>query len=386
MTKQLNFTGIGGYSQAATPRIIPYFTTDTYATIIGAGYLNTVEGHDQLLSTDIINASFSGGSGFFTVSIASDKTITIAAQESPGNVTLPVVSGHFTVFSGTTGLIADLGYLPSNAAKTTVVMANAATVANHLMVSTDTAGTVGNKTGTAINDGSLQAGRDTVAGTLISFPSTTATGSLIVAGVSNSGAFNTTISNAAMGQSSVVSIPDPGAATGNFLLDTGAANVLSDFQDFIPLTNILINSVGTWTRTRVAQGNYSLVHTVADDTSVIGIDITPNLRAAASKGFKLASIDVIYTIGTGALDAHTLTFQSVAYANNVAVAVTNVPLTGSLATATQAQPYVTNLAVTTPAFLNTAVAKYNLELTVNNSASSVYSFYGLNLHFSQTIA
>lgn len=187
-------------------------------------------------------------------------------------------------------------------------------------------------------------------------------------------------------------IPKFADTTGN-ISDSGIAytsllttsSVVSDYQEFIPLTNILINSVGTWTRTRVAQGNYSLVHTPADDTSVIGIDITPNLRAATSKGFILASIDVIYTIATLALDAHTLSFQSVAYANNAAVAVTSVALTGSLATATQTNPYVTNLAVTTPGYLNTACAKYNLELTVNAAATSVYSFYGLNLHFSQTV-
>lgn len=308
MTKQLNFTGIGGYSQAATPRIIPYFTTDTYATIIGAGYLNTVQDSNLLLSTDIINASYSGGSGFFTVSIAADKAITLAPQASMGEVILPVVSGNFSVFSGTTGVIVDLGYSPSNAAKTRVVMANGATTIGDLATYTDITGTVG---------------------------------------------------------------------------DTSP--ILSDYQTFVPLTNILINSVGTWTRTRVATSNYSLVHTAANDTSVIGIDITAQLRAAASKGFQLASIDVVYSIATLALDAHTMVLSSVVYANNAAVTVTNIPLTGTLATATQAQPYVTNLAVTTPAYLNTAVAKYNVELTVDAAATGLYSFYGLNLHFTQTI-
>lgn len=171
-----------------------------------------------------------------------------------------------------------------------------------------------------------------------------------------------------------------------------AANTLqtttdvTDYQIFVPITDIIINSVGTWTRTRVATGNYSLVHTPADDTSVIGIDITAALRAATGRGFKLASFDTVYTIATLALDAHTIVLNSVAYANNVAVAVTSVPLTESLATATQANPYVTNLAVTTPAFLNTAAAKYNVELTVNAAATSVYSFYGLNLHFTKSVA
>lgn len=217
MTKQLNFTGIGGYSQAATPRIIPYFTTDIYATIIGAGYLNTVQDSNQLLSTDIICASYNAGSGFFTVSIASDKTITLSPQTSSGEVVLPVVSGNFSIFSGTLGTIADLGYFPSNAAKTVVVMANAATIANHLMVSTDIVGTSGNLTGTAINDGSLQAGRNTIAGSCISFPATTTTGSLSLTAVANSGNYSNTISNALTGQATTWSLQDPGAATANIL-------------------------------------------------------------------------------------------------------------------------------------------------------------------------
>jgi len=60
------------------------------------------------------------------------------------------------------------------------------------------------------------------AGTLASFPGTASKGSLVVAAVANTGNTLTTISNAAMGQATVVSIPDPGAATANFLLNTGA--------------------------------------------------------------------------------------------------------------------------------------------------------------------
>ncbi len=234
--------------------------------------------------------------------------------------------------------------------------------------------------------GNVTAGASGAAGYLASFSSTAARGSLRLVAVANTGDTLTTISNAAMGQASVISIPDPGAATANFLLDAGTANTLTDFQKVIGINNILIASVGTWTRTRIAQGDYVLRHTAADDTSVIGIDITEALRTTASKGLRLASIDFVYSIGTLALDAHTVVLDRIAYANNVAVAVTSVPLTGSLSTATQANPYVTNIAVTTPAFLNTADAKYVIELTVDAAATSAYDFYGVVLRFSQTIA
>jgi hypothetical protein len=127
-------------------------------------------------------------------------------------------------------------------------------------------------------------------------------------------------------------------------------------------------------------------HTAGDETSIIGIDITPQIRVAASKGWRLDSFDYIYSIGTLAMDAHSVTLDRIAYANNVAVSVTSIPLTGSLSTATQANPYVTNIAVTTPAFDVTADSKYILEITANNAATTDYDFYGVMLKFSETIA
>ncbi len=66
------------------------------------------------------------------------------------------------------------------------------------------------------------------AGTFVSYSATGSKGALILAGVANTGNTNTTISNAAMGQASVISIPDPGAATANFVLDAGT-NVSGTF-------------------------------------------------------------------------------------------------------------------------------------------------------------
>lgn len=162
------------------------------------------------------------------------------------------------------------------------------------------------------------------------------------------------------------------------------ANAITDNQKIIGITNVIINSVGTWTRTRIAQGDYSLRHTAAADTSNVSFDITEAIRISASKGLQLASIDVIHKIGTVALTAHTATLQSVSYANNVANAVTSVSLTGSLNINTQANPYVDNLVVATPAFLNTAASKYVFELTVNAATTSAYDLYGLNLHFTKS--
>lgn len=233
--------------------------------------------------------------------------------------------------------------------------------------------------------GNVTAGTAGTAGTFISLPPTAANGSLILAAINAGAAFNTTISNSVMGQSSVVSIPDPGAATANFLLNTGAANILA-MQEFLGINDVLTFGTGTWTTTRIAQGNYVSRHTAGDETSIIAVDITPAIRVAASKGFRLDSFDYIYSIATLAMDAHSATLDRIAYANNIAVSVTSIPITATLATATQANPYVTNCTVTTPAFDVTTDSKYVLEITANNAATTDYDFYGVMLRFSQTIA
>lgn len=74
----------------------------------------------------------------------------------------------------------------------------------------------------AVSQGNVTAGSSGHAGTIASFPGTAAKGSLILAAVDNTGNTNTTISNAAMGQASVISIPDPAGATANFVLAPSA--------------------------------------------------------------------------------------------------------------------------------------------------------------------
>lgn len=375
------------------PRRLAIIATDNLATVTTAGYLNssnlqgfTIESTDEVcMWYGYVSASSPGTFGIFNPVISGTTgQITLNIWENPGNVLLPVVNNDFANFNGTAGQIKDSGYSPSDSTKTKVVMANGAVAVNRLAVFTDVAGTVDDTTAAAIHDGNIQAGLSGTAGTLSSFPATAANGSLILAAINAGGAFNTTISNSAMGQASVVSIPDPGAATANFLLDTGAANILAK-QQFVGLSNVLTFGTGTWTVTRIAQGNYVSRHTPANETSIIAIDITPAIRAAASKGFRLDSFDVIYAIAANALDAQSVVLDRIAYADNVAVSVTSVPVTGVLATATQANPYVTNVTVNTPAFDITADSKYVIELTVDNAVASEYDYYGVNLRFSETI-
>jgi hypothetical protein len=123
---------------------------DNLAAITAAGYLNSVNLESNPISaTDVLqvlysynNVTKSGSFGIFTVSISNSGVITLVEWSNPGDVLLPVVSGDFAVFNGTTGQIKDAGYLPSNAAKTNVVMLSAAPTVGHLASFADVAGTV----------------------------------------------------------------------------------------------------------------------------------------------------------------------------------------------------------------------------------------------------
>lgn len=168
------------------PRRVKIKTTDSFAVITTAGYLNKLQRQGyNFFPDDFFDISYGDNvSQTFTVAI-SDGVYTL--EPSAGDVVLPVVANHIAVYSGTGGALTD----------------NAAT---------------------AINGGNLQAGLSGTAGTLASFPATAAKGSLKVTAVANTGDTVTTISNAAMGQASVVSIPDPGAATANFILNKSSGS------------------------------------------------------------------------------------------------------------------------------------------------------------------
>src|ERR1700691_6277493 len=151
------------------PRRVTVWTTDNYATLTGAGYLNNNWIRDQIMPTDEVECIYS-------------------YNRSTG-------SGTYTKL------------LPSFGSTGVITLVPATDVAVPLIVA-----------------GNIQAGFSGTAGTLGSFPATASKGELLVAAVNNSaGNFNTTISNASsVGQSQVVSITDGGASASNFIISKSA--------------------------------------------------------------------------------------------------------------------------------------------------------------------
>lgn len=136
---------------------------------------------------------------------------------------------------------------------------------------------------------------------------------------------------------------------------------------------------GTWTPTRIADNNVVLRKTAAADTSYIYASLRPLIKAAANRGARVTSIDVIYSVGTAALTSHTPTLSNVVYANNVAVAVSahGGTISGTLATATQANPYVSTLTLGTKTFEVSSLGDVRLQIAVVAGGTTAYDFYGL---------
>lgn len=245
---------------------------DNLATVTTAGYLNSVNLESYpVVNTDIINCLYSfvpstqvGTFEQFSVSI-SNGVITLSSLSVAGDVTLPTIANHIATYTNTTGGLSE-----------------------------DAA--------TAINGGNIQAGLSGTAGTLASFPATASRGSLKVTAVANTGNTVTTISNAAMGQASVISIPDPAGATANFVLApsalvSGNLNQSSGTAGLVVDSGISAASVSS----AITQiGSLYQVSVTLNTAAVIAAYATPQTLIAAVAG-KVAIVHSanVYTASTG---------------------------------------------------------------------------------------
>ncbi len=199
---------------SVNPSVIYVLTNDTYATVTATGYLTLFKQEGFTFNNQQMALVYTSDDGPVWLAVevtysganVLNTVISLVASDAPGETTLP-------------------------------------TIANHIIVSTNTVGTLANLTGTAINNGSLQAGLSGTAGTLISYSGTSSKGSLVVAAVANSGDTVTTLSNVAMGQASVVSIPDPANAIGHLLIGATATPFTSgNFPEASGTAGLMVDS------------------------------------------------------------------------------------------------------------------------------------------------
>lgn len=264
------------------PAIVYILTNDTLAEVTTAGYLNGIVTHFNiqlsesdiaLVTTKTTPNAHSTQVGWFSV-VKSGENWSLTAPTAAGGVTLPTITNHIATYTNTLGTLSEdaatainggniqaglsgtAGYLasfPATAARgslrlvgansagdtvTTITNASQAaartytipdggqSASNFLLSDNATTQTI-NTGSLSVAQGNISAGSSGHAGTLSSFPGTAANGSLIVAGVNAGGDFNTTISNGTMGQSTVYTLGDIGAATGGIVVATSAIRMKS---------------------------------------------------------------------------------------------------------------------------------------------------------------
>lgn len=102
------------------------------------------------------------------------------------------------------------------------------------------------------------------------------------------------------------------------------------------------------------------------------------------KGFKLLSFDVIYVLGVAAATTSTCRVDQTQFVNNVAISPTVVLASGAngLQTATQANPYVTNVPLGAAQQIYRTLADVDLwiEVVVTGAATTTLTFYGIDCY------
>ena len=197
--------------------------------------------------------------------------IVFNADPSAGGVTFSggaSTANALAVFSDTAGNL--------KAASTTTTLGQALNITGALGVSGAITSTAGNITSGSSGD----------AGTFIAFPATAANGTMIVAAGNAGGAFNTTITSGTIGQSTVYTVPDIGAATGGVVVSTAAVRMKAvaaaaaaggaaaqSFTDTFCTTGSSV--VGNWNTQanavsvlKIVPGNGSFVVTSSGDAGV----------------------------------------------------------------------------------------------------------------------
>jgi hypothetical protein len=173
-------------------------------------YIDTTDTEAQVLTTGYLNHEVQNGATFQLPCIAVVSTVASpGAQKKSGWYVVSHVGANWSLISSTAG--------------GSVVLP---TIASHIAVYQDTAGTLSEDANPAINFGSIVAGSATgIAGAFTSFPNTANEGFLAFQANTNSaGNFATEITTQiSIGQNQSIVIPDCGASSANFILSKSAS-------------------------------------------------------------------------------------------------------------------------------------------------------------------
>lgn len=227
-----NLVPTGAPGSVTLPTIANHIATFTNTTG------NLSEDAATAINGGNLQAGLSGTPGYFASfpATAARGSLRLVAANSAGDTVTQITNASqaaarvYTIPDG--GQSASNFLLTDSAGTQTIATGSLAlTLGNITAAAGNIVATLGNITatagavaaGTTVTAGTnLVAGASGSAGTIISFPATAANGTLIISAANAGGAFNTTLRNGTMAQSTVYTIGDIGAATGGIPVSTGA--------------------------------------------------------------------------------------------------------------------------------------------------------------------
>jgi hypothetical protein len=185
-----------------------------------------------------------------------------------------------------------------------------------------------------------------------------------------------------------------GAGTSGVSFPNGVSAIGSSTTNFVTLSAVdhcsTFSASTAAIKTRTAAHDWAYSRTAgAAETHFFKCSIPLTaLRTTASKGIRIDSFSLVYTITVVALTTHNApTLSTVVYANNVATAVAAYggAITYTGATATQANPYVTAASLGTPAFMNTANADMSMDFSVVMANTGVFTFRAFVINYTLAV-
>ncbi len=264
-------TEVTGF-EGIVPALLYINTNDTFATITTPGYLNpSVEAGMEFTNEAMALVMSTTGPLWLQTSLIGTSHSLVSPANST-NVVLPTTLNHIATYTNTVGTLSEdpataisagniqaglsgtagaLISFPTTAATgslkvvaassagdfiTTITNASQAAArtytipdagASSSFLLTNSSGTQTIATGNlALTVGTLTLGSSGHASSLTIFPGTAANGSFIISPVNNAGNHTTTLSSVtALAQNTVYTLPDPGAATANVMLNTGTTTM-----------------------------------------------------------------------------------------------------------------------------------------------------------------
>ena len=211
-------------------------------------------------------------------------------------------------------------YLPREVTYANLISGGGGALTGNSVAITTAQGDLDTSTALLYTAGVLTVGFTAIPGSVVILPTTAANGSLRFIATNNASNFQSTLTNAAVGQATTYTLPDPGAATANIILSAGTQTIggVKTFSS-VPIGTQYVVQVNLATITALA-GAVTAIFSAPFAGTITAMSASVNAAFAASN---IVITGSIYNAGTPA-----------AITNGVITIPTAASAAGTTATAT----------------------------------------------------